>query len=249
MSIINAFDTSKEIITPESTSKKIEDIPEIFICVFSQKFVEQFQKKFKMKEISSIFAGRDIIIYEFDYKGKKIGFYHTLQGGSASAALLEEIIAAGCKKVLYFGSCGSLDNKITSGHFLIPTVAYRDEGTSYHYLPVSDYIEIKTAEKLSEIFEELRIPYNKTKTWTIDAFYRETENNMYKRKAEGCAAVEMECASIMAVGQFRKKEVYEFLYAADCLDGTEWNARILGKLPEKMKEKIMNVALEVVVRL
>lgn len=51
-------------------------------------------------------------------------------------------------------------------------------------------------------------------TWTTDAFYRETKRNMEKRKEEGCGVVEMECASIMAVGQIRKKEVYQFLYAA-----------------------------------
>jgi uridine phosphorylase len=249
VSIISAFDTSREIITPGSAAAKVPDFPEVFICVFSQRFAELFLKKFEMKELFSLFAGRDIVIYEFNYRGKRFGFYHTLQGGSASASLLEEMIAAGCKKILYFGSCGSLDKKIAGGHFLIPVSAYRDEGTSYHYVPASDYIEIKTAGRLAEIFEELKISYHKIRTWTIDAFYRETRNNMLKRKADGCEAVEMECASIMAVGQFRQREVYEFLYAADCLDGFEWDARILGNIPDDIKEEILTVALQVAVRL
>ena len=29
---------------------------------------------------------------------------------------------------------------------MVPTDAYRDEGTSYHYAPASDYIEIKNAD-------------------------------------------------------------------------------------------------------
>ena len=57
---------------------------------------------------------------------------------------------------------------------------------------------------------------------------------MELRKKDGCAVVDMECASVMAVGQFRGKEVYEFLYAADCLDNSSWDKRILGEMPDDM---------------
>ena len=60
-------------------------------------------------------------------------------------ARAKEIIAKGGKNILYFGSCGSLDKSVTSGNVIVPTHAYRDEGTSYHYAPASDFIEIKTA--------------------------------------------------------------------------------------------------------
>ena len=132
---------------------------------------------------------------------------------------------------------------------LVPTAAYRDEGVSYHYAEASDYLEIATAEKLLRILEDMHVPHKATKTWTTDAFYRETKCNMELRKAEGCGAVEMECASVMAVGQFRKKEVYQFLYAADCLGGEAWDKRILGNMPEDLRERILLVALEVAARL
>ncbi len=99
------------------------------------------------------------------------------------------------------------------------------------------------------ILNDIHVPYHKTKTWTTDAFYRETKCNMEKRKEEGCGIVEMECASIMAVGQFRKKEVYQFLYAADCLGGNDWDKRILGDMPETLTERILLVAMEAAIRL
>ena len=71
---------------------------------------------------------------------------------------------------------------------------------------------------------------------------------MQKRKAEGCGTVEMECACVMALAQFRKKEVYQFLYAADSLHG-EWDRRILGAMPEDLRESIAKIALETVIRL
>lgn len=49
-------------------------------------------------------------------------------------------------KYIVFGGCGCLNKKIIHGQVIIPTEAsYRDEGTSYHYAPASDYIKIKNA--------------------------------------------------------------------------------------------------------
>ena len=69
------------------------------------------------------------------------------------------------------------------------------------------------------------------------------------RKKNGCKVVEMECASIMAVGQFRGVDVYQFLYAADCLDESVWNKRILGNMPDTMREKLLKIVLETAIRL
>ena len=174
--------------------------------------------------------------------------YHTLLGGAATVALLEETFAKGAKKALFFGSCGSLDKDLTAGKLIVPTAAYRDEGVSYHYAPAADFIDVPTAGRLCEIFDSLQIPYAKTKTWTTDSFYRETQLNAQKRIAAGCGVVEMECASLMAAAQFRNKEAYQFLYAADSLIG-EWDRRILGAMPHDMRERIADIALEVLIRL
>jgi uridine phosphorylase len=113
-------------------------------------------------------------------------------------------------------------------------------------MPASDYIEIKTADKLSDIMTEVKLPHVKGKTWTTDAFFRETQNNMLKRKAEGCLTVEMECASVMAAGQFRGVGVYQYLYAQDNLDATEWEIRSLGsETPLSEDEKYMLIALDI----
>ena len=155
----------------------------------------------------------------------------------------------GAKKVLLYGSCGVLDSALAAGRFILPTQAYRDEGTSYHYMPVSDYVDIPTAQRLGEIFDALNLPYVKGRVWTTDAFYRETRNNMEKRRADGCIAVDMECASAMAVGRFRGVPVYQFLYAEDSLDGDAWDPRTMGARPASDYETHLRVALEAASRL
>ncbi len=251
MSIIESFDkVGKEIIDPYRTIPPVDNFPETVVGVFSAKFLDLVLSNLEASEISSLTAGgRKIPIYVVKYKGIEFGFYHSLLGGPATAALLEEVFAKGAKRVLFFGSCGSLNKEITSGHFIIPTAAYRDEGTSYHYMPASDFVEIETWNRLAGIFDSLHVPYVLTKTWTTDGFYRETETNVELRKECGCSVVEMECASVMAVGHFRKKEVYQFLYAADCLDDKNWDKRILGNMPKDMRERILTVAFEIAMQL
>ncbi|MEA4822994.1 MAG: nucleoside phosphorylase [Clostridiaceae bacterium] len=250
MSIINTFDlTGEEIIAPSRVVGAIEGFPKTVLVVFTQKFADLLMITMQPEQVCVMSAGRSVPVYKFTYQGKELGFYHTMLGGAASAALLEEVIAMGAERFLFFGSCGALDKSITGGHLIVPTAAYRDEGASYHYAPAADYIEIETAGKLARIFDTMMVSYIRTKAWTTDGFYRETRRNTDARKKEGCAVVEMECASVMAVGQFRKKEVYQFLYAADCLDGDDWDQRILGNMPEDMRERILKVALETAIRL
>ncbi len=250
MSIINTFDPiSEEILKPTHMVKPIENFPETVIVTFPERIRELVTTLFPAEEIGYFRAGVKLPIHAVDYRDKRIGIYMTLVGGSASAGLLEEAIAAGAKKILFFGSCGALDKSLCAGHIIVPTEAYRDEGTSYHYLPAGDWVEVKTAEKTAEILTALNIPFAAGKTWTTDAIYRETKDNTEKRKRDGCITVEMECASVMAVAQFRGVECYQFLYAADCLDDDDWDPRILGQMPEGAHEKYLRLALEVARRL
>ena len=99
-------------------------------------------------------------------------------------------------------------------------------------------------------FDELNTPYIKGKTWTTDAIYRETVGNMKKRKEDGCIVVEMECASIMAVSQFRNIPIYQFLYGDDTLDGTEWDRRkVDDSSKELMERNILDLGFKIAERL
>jgi len=251
VSIIDTFDyNGEEIISAKNNVQMIKSFPTTILVVFSAKICKLFLSKYDAIKIGALYAGgQELPIYQFEYRGIKMGFFNTVFGGSGSAALLEELIALGAEKLLYFGSCGALHREIAEGRLLVPTAAYRDEGVSYHYAEASDYLEIETASVLMQILDDMHISYNATKTWTTDAFYRETSRNLEKRKAEGCGVVEMECASIMSVGQFRKKKVYQFLYAADCLADSDWDKRILGSMPTDLRERILLVAIEVATRL
>ena len=252
MSLFDTFDPDSEEIVKfeyQRSFNPTDAFPETVIMTFKEETFQVLEHVCPTQVVAILREGRDVPIYKLNWNGRDIGIFQTLIGGPGTAGLLEEALAMGAKKVLLYGSCGVLDSALVAGHFILPTAAYRDEGVSYHYLPVGDYVDIPTAERLGEIFDGLNLPYVKGRVWTTDAFYRETRNNMEKRRADGCIAVDMECASAMAVGQFRGVPVYQFLYAEDSLDGDAWDRRTMGAVPASSYEKYLRVALEVASRL
>ena len=114
------------------------------------------------------------------------------------------MIGYGAEKIISTGTCGVLAD-IEENTFLVPVRALRDEGTSYHYVAPSRYIEIEmeAISAIEQVLEERGIPYEEVMTWSTDGFYRETAEKVAYRKEEGCAVVEMECAALAAVAQLR----------------------------------------------
>lgn len=252
MAIIDTFDYKTEaIINPAQLAPPIDGFPKIAISSFNSHCITMLQDNYEPMQIEETGGGESGSsqpIYQVNYENKEIAVYRSLVGGPISTIQLEKMISKGCEKFVFWGSCGVLDKEIAAKSLIVPIAAYRDEGTSYHYMPPSEYIEVTTAAKLAEILTELKMPHVCGKTWTTDAPFRETRGNMEKRKKDGCFVVEMECASLMAVAQFRGVEVYQFLYAADSLDGVEWDARTLGSLPQDSREKFLRIALEIAIR-
>ena len=108
---------------------------------------------------------------------------------------------------------------IKENAFLIPTKALRDEGTSYHYLPSSRYIELNQdmVRKIKSSFDKQGIPYEICTTWTTDGFFRETQEMVQYRLNEGCSVVEMECAALAACAEKRGAMYGQFFFTADSL--------------------------------
>ncbi|HLW75881.1 MAG TPA: nucleoside phosphorylase, partial [Bryobacteraceae bacterium] len=165
-------------------------------------------------------------IYEIEHEGRRLAFFHPGVGAPLGAALLEEVIALGCNKFIACGGAGVLEKGLPAGHIMIPSSAVRDEGTSYHYLPPSReaFPSPNARAAIERTLQAARHHYTVGKTWTTDAFYRETRARVDARKAEGCLTVEMEAAAFFAVAQFRRVEFAQILYAGDDLSG-DWDHR------------------------
>lgn len=224
--ITEAFDnSSKAIINPIIN----ENAPAVDACIltFSEKIEKFVTENYDCKQIGTFrFATGDTPVYQIDCRGKKFAFYKTYVGAPACTGTVEDSLSViKTKNYVVFGGAGCLDKEIAHGKIMIPTEAYRDEGTSYHYMPASDYVTVKNADIVAEFMSKNGIPCVMGRTWTTDSFYRETVNNFNKRKADGCISVEMECAGLQAMCDFRGLELYTFFTSADLLDAPEWDKR------------------------
>lgn len=206
-----------------------EDLPYVDACIITFSYmIEKFVvENYKCKQIGQIYFATGVTpIYQIDYNGKKFAFYKTYVGAPACIGTIEDTLSEiETSKYIVFGGCGCLDKEITHGKVIVPTEAYRDEGTSYHYVPASDYIKLSNSQVVAKFMEENKIPYAMGKTWTTDSFYRETIGNFEKRKKDGCISVEMECSAIQAMCSFRGLEYYSFFTSGDLLDAPEWDTR------------------------
>ena len=225
--ITESFDnTSEAIISPKSIFGEQKRICDLAIGTFSREIFPAMLEKYPHEQIAEIRAANGIKpIYLLTVEGMKVVFYLSEIGSAMAATDVIEINwKTGAERFILFGSAGALDREATAGKYVLPTAAYRDEGMSYHYAPPADFITVRNADYLEEIFRKERLPYVKGKVWTTDALYMETRDLVRRRKAEGCIAVEMELAGVQAVCDYHGFELYDFLVTGDVVDQPEYTA-------------------------
>ena len=247
--LLTEFDPAERaVINADGLFSKVEGFPETVISVFSHQL---FSSLMRFLNASVIAETHDVDgiwpVYEARYKGRRFAFYKARLGAPACVGCFEDVIAMGAKRIILLGNCGVLDKNIKDCGIIIPTRAIRDEGTSYHYAPPADFIDVnkKYVEEFISVLDTFGYPYVRGITWTTDAFYRETRDKVAVRKAMGAVCVEMECAAMQAMCDLRGVEFFQFFYAGDNLDHSNWDPRSLsGNARLDDKEKIALLAFE-----
>ena len=253
--ILEEYDGSlPAVIEPTMICERIEDFPEVTVSCFSRLLFYSVLEYFEDAKLlcSLHWAGGASEVYKVNYKGKDFAFFCSAVGEPACTAMYEDLMAMGSKRLILLGNCGVLDRSIEDCGIIIPDRAIRDEGTSYHYAPPSETIEVnkKYRELFVKVLDDFGCPYVTGATWTTDAPYRETRGKIEKRKAQGALCVEMECAGMQAVCDFRGTEFFQFFYAGDNLDHTSWEPRsVSGAVRLDDKSKIVLLAFELGLRI
>ena len=182
--ISDSFDMESEsIITPSSFFGEKGKICDIAIATFSREIFPAVLKLFENEKIGEMKAANRIKpVYLLDVNNLKIAFYLSEIGASLSGTdIIEVNWMTGAKKFILFGSAGSLDKETTKGKYVIPYEAYRDEGMSYHYASPKDYIQIKNAEVMENIFKALELPYVMGK-YGLQMRYTEKPGTLLKKE-------------------------------------------------------------------
>lgn len=228
--ILEYDDHSREVITPNHDSGRLK-LPEKCLVAFLGDVVDRYAAEHN-DEIAEkyITVSHTVNVYVLHEEKEDICLVQPTIGAPAATAFLDFLISCGCKKIIAVGSCGVLAD-IPENAFMIPTKALRDEGTSYHYLPASRYIELdeEPVSVIESCFKAHNLPVVKCTTWTTDGFFRETKDMVNYRLEEGCSVVEMECAALAACSRKRGAKFGQFLFTADSLANVhEYDSRDFG---------------------
>jgi len=220
--LLEEFDANRQaIINPQDLHGPIEGFPKVVISCFSRVTFARLLENYEHEVIT--------------------------RTSTSCVGIIEDLIQFGMEKLVLFGTCGVLDRDIEATSIIIPTSALRDEGTSYHYLPASDEVEVnkKSLSLFQAFLDSHKVSYQSGKVWTTDAPYRETIDKMKRRKEAGAICVDMECSAVAALAAFRGFELCHFFYAADHLSEEKWDIRTLSNHEDlDSKDRIAELAIQ-----
>lgn len=217
------FDTDEtQVINPTHENLDIK-LPKKAVFAFLDEHIERYAKEHNAIKVSEFTSEtKNYPIYIVNHKGENVCLCQAPVGAAPATQILDWLIGYGVEEIITGGCCGALAD-FQENVFIVPCKALRDEGTSYHYMKPSRFVEInKVAMKaIEKTILEHGLQYREVITWSTDGFYRETKDKVAYRKQEGCEVVEMECSALAACAAFRNVIWGCILFTADTLADTE----------------------------
>jgi uridine phosphorylase len=148
-------------------------------------------------------------LYEFDHEGERFGIIGCAVGASFAVLLAEQLFVSGCRFLISITSAGQIVAQGPTPYFVVIERALRDEGTSYHYLPPSEFSEAEPAlvDAAMAALQNQGLSAYRGAVWTTDAPFRETAGAIDRCRERGILAVEMEAAALYAFARARQQPV------------------------------------------
>lgn len=241
-------DRSAVLEPSESVFGRDGELPErAVLCFYADVLAELAASSKKIGQIEVAYGTHSI--WSVCRSGVEIAVLHPGVGAPAAAAMLEEVIAMGCRSIVSVGGSAIVSPEVAPGEIIVPTSAIRDEGTSFHYVAPSSGITLDAAavETVVEVLVERSVPHRQGRIWTTDGIYRETRRRVADRQEQGCLVVEMEVSALAAVCQFRQTRFAALLYAGDDVSQEKWAGQNWTESPARPTS--FELALEASVRL
>ena len=246
--ILEFDDNPQAVIMPNHEGLDLQ-LPKKCIYAFLEEEIDRYAQEVGAECVGEfVSATKTYPVHVMSYKGEEVCLAQAPVGSAPAAQFMDWLLGYGVEKIISTGTCGVLSN-IEENAFLVPVRALRDEGTSYHYVAPSRYMEmqIEAISAIEQVLEQRGIPYEEVMTWSTDGFYRETAEKVAYRKEEGCAVVEMECAALAAVAQLRGVVWGQLLFTADSLadlenyDSRDWGVEAFDKALELCLEIVSHM--------
>lgn len=215
--------TPESLLREARRQKDVPDmaVPEVFILDPDGDIVRHLHATGRSRRTAG-WACYHSEMYSFEQGGREFGIVGCAVGAPYAVLLAEQMFASGCRLLISITSSGQIKALRPPPYFILIERALRDEGTSYHYLPASDYAEADPAliASIAQALSRVGEPVERGATWTTDAPYRETAEAIEAARAQGILAVEMEAAALYAFSRARGKPVLCFAHVTNQMGQT-----------------------------
>ena len=144
-------------------------------------------------------------------------------GAPVAAIAIEELSALGAELFIGVGTAGAIGGQLAAGDLVVCSAALRDEGTSHHYAQPEPFA-LPDAGLTARLRAALpAVAYGPS--WTTDAPYRETAEEIAKYRAESILTVEMEASCLFTVARATGTAAAAAFVVSDVLHGEQWEPR------------------------
>ena len=201
---------------PQHIRAKEGEIAETVIISGDPSRVAQLSGLLRSRKVVNDYRG--FLTYSGKYGGKTFTIACHGIGGPSAAIAVEELAMLGAKTIVRLGTCGGLKRQMKVGDLVIATGAGYLGGTLNHYFPNkkvtpkpdSGLTRLLAAEANGEGMKSYS-----GEVFSTDAFYTENRDFGTGPAAGSYIAVEMECATIFGVGNFRGIKTAGVLIVSD----------------------------------
>ncbi len=215
------------IITPEKVCHYLKQIgeyptaapPHTFIFCYQSLLSNQILRDYRCQPGEGDYS---FLYFLEEHPG--VAFAKLGPGAPSAVFRLEQMIAWGTKKFISVGTAGALQSDLMIGDLVLCEAAIRDEGTSHHYLPPAPlaFPSPEMTARLAAALASQKQPYRTGNSWTTDAIFRQTREEVQHYQNLGVLSVEMEASALFTVASCRGVEIGALFTISDSLAGPEW---------------------------
>lgn len=220
---LKPFFSAKDFLIGKKISFKLPKTVILMPSADMTKFLKGHVKKHY-----NLFSDIDII-------NDNVAIVHNFSIGAPLCVFIAEQLAElGAENIILIGIAGAIGKTLNLHQKVLCTGAFADEGTSRHY--VSETL-IKPSKELTKKLAPLT--ENKGYTWTIDAMFCETKQEVNFYEKQGAQTIEMEAAGVFAFAKKRGLQAGAIFVISDLLNSKKWDAIPNRKKSAQTLSKLM----------
>jgi DeoD family purine-nucleoside phosphorylase len=172
--------------------------------------------------------------------GRPLTIQSTGMGGPSAAIVLGELIALGARRAIRVGTCGALSRSLALGDLVIARESICGDGASR---AIGGSERASADVELSDSLARCAPQARAGTILSVDLFYDEQGTSAGEHDDRDALAVEMEAATLFALGAGKRVPVACVLAVTDTFDAQGARTRIGERQLRKAGERLGEVAL------